>query len=69
MYVLYGCDFTRAALVQWVLDEGGLEYELRKIDISKGEHRAVEFLAINPAGFVPVLVTPDGDTGTAALGA
>lgn len=61
MYILYGGDFTRAALVQWVLDEGKLEYELRKVDILKGEHRAAEFLAINPAGFVPILITPDGD--------
>jgi hypothetical protein len=61
MYILYGGDFTRAVLVQWVLEEGKLDYELRKIDILKGEHRAAEFLAINPAGFVPVLITPDGD--------
>src|SRR5215468_11528903 len=61
MYILYGSALTRAALVQWVLDEGRLEYELRKIDILKGEHRAAEFLAINPAGLVPVLITPDGE--------
>ena len=27
----------------------------------KGEHRSAEILAINPAGLVPVLITPDGD--------
>jgi len=61
VYILYGGDFTRAPLVQWVLEEVGIEYELRKIDIVKGEHRTAEFLAINPAGLIPVLVTPDGD--------
>lgn len=61
MYILYGGDFTRAALVQWVLEEGKLEYEFRKIDIVKGEHRAAEFLAVNPAGLVPVLITPEGE--------
>lgn len=61
MYILYGGDFTRATLVQWVLEEGRIPYELRKIDINKGEHRAAEFLAINPAGLVPVLITPEGD--------
>ena len=61
MYILYGGDFTRAALVQWVLEEGALDYEFRRIDILKGEHRAAEFLAINPAGLVPVLITPEGD--------
>ena len=60
MYFLYGGDFTRSVLVQWVLEEGGLAYELRKLDIFKGEHKAGDFLAINPAGLVPVLVTPEG---------
>ena len=69
MYILYGGDFTRSVLVQWVLEEGGLEYELRTIDIFKAEHRASEFLAINPAGLVPVLITPEGQAlyETAAL--
>jgi glutathione S-transferase len=44
-----------------VLEEGRIEYELRKVDIQKGEHRSAEFLAINPAGLVPVLITPEGD--------
>jgi glutathione S-transferase len=61
MYILYGGDFTRTTLVQWVLEEGKIEYELRKIDILKGEHRSAEFLAINPAGLVPVLMTPEGE--------
>ena len=61
MYVLYGGDFTRAPLVQWVLEEGGLEYELREVDIVKGEHRTAEFRAINPAGLIPVLITPEGE--------
>ncbi|MFZ1429861.1 MAG: glutathione S-transferase family protein [Geminicoccaceae bacterium] len=69
MYILYGGDFTRSVLVQWILEEGGLEYELRKIDILKAEHRTAEFLAINPAGLVPVMITPDGQAlyETAAL--
>ena len=69
MYILYGGDFTRAGLVQWVLDEGGLDYTFRKIDIIKGENKAPEFLAINPSGLVPVLITPEGEvlTETAAL--
>jgi glutathione S-transferase len=46
---------------QWVLEEGRIEYELRKIDILKGEHQTAEFLAINPAGLIPVLITPEGD--------
>src|SRR6185295_11144155 len=31
------------------------------IDIINGEHRSPQFLAINPAGLVPVLITPEGE--------
>ena len=64
MYILYGGDLTRSTLVQWVLEEGRIPYEHRKIDLQTGENRAPEFLAINPAGLVPVLITPEGETLT-----
>lgn len=60
MYVLYGGAFTRALITEMVLAEGGLDYELRKVDIAAGEHRTPEYLAVNPAGGVPALVTPEG---------
>ncbi len=44
-----------------VLEEAGLPYELRIVDIRAGEHRTPEFLAVNPAGYVPALVTPEGE--------
>ncbi len=62
MYILYGGKYTRAMGVQMVLEEAGLPYELREIDIVKQEHRSDEFLAVNPAGYVPALITPEGDT-------
>ncbi len=61
LYILYGHRFTRSILVEAVLREGGLAYEQRSVDIRKGEHRDAEFLATNPAGFVPALVTPEGE--------
>lgn len=60
MYILYGGKFTRAVGPQMVLEEAGLPYEVRSIDIVAGEHRDPGFLSINPAGFVPALVTPEG---------
>jgi glutathione S-transferase len=60
MYILYGGGMTRSLGPQMVLEEGGLAYELRTVDTVKGEHRTPEFLALNPAGDVPVLVTPEG---------
>lgn len=62
MYVLYGGGVSRSVGPQMVLEEAGLAYELREVDIAAGEHRAAEFLAINPAGYVPALITPEGET-------
>ena len=61
MYKLYGCRFTRMLIVQMVLAEGEIEYQLREVDIFKDEHRSPWFLKLNPAGYVPVLVKPDGE--------
>lgn len=61
MYVLYGGGVTRAVGPQMVLEEAGLPYELRVVDIHAGDHRKPEFLAVNPAGYVPALVTPEGE--------
>jgi glutathione S-transferase len=61
MYILYGGGVTRALGPQMVLEEGGIPYELRPVDIVKQEHRSETFLKINPAGYVPALITPEGD--------
>ena len=61
MYILYGGGYSRAIGPQMVLEEGGLDYEQRQVDLMAGEHRSPEFLEINPAGYVPALVTPEGD--------
>ncbi len=44
---------------QLMLSLLGLEYELVRVDIMKGEHKSPEFLQINPFGQIPVLT--DGD--------
>ncbi len=41
--------------VHWMLHEAGLEYETKSVDLSKGEHKQPEFLAINPAGQIPAV--------------
>lgn len=38
------------------LEEAGVPFEARPVAFARGEHRRAEFLAINPAGKVPVLV-------------
>ena len=62
MYVLYGGPFTRGLLVEMVLAEGDIAYERRTVDTLKGEHRSPAYLAVNPAGWVPALITPEGET-------
>jgi len=60
MYILYGGRFTRVLITEAVLLEAQLSYELREVDILNDDHKTEEFLSINPSGFVPVLITPDG---------
>jgi glutathione S-transferase len=45
--------------VRWTLQELGVGFEAVTVNMLKGEHRSPEFLKINPAGKLPVLV--DGD--------
>ena len=61
MYTLYHQDGTRSGAALLVLEEGGLEYDLRHIDITANEHRSEEFLAVNPRGLIPTLVTDSGE--------
>lgn len=49
----------RGFRVVWLLEEMGLPYRLRDVDLLKDLNDDPEFLAINPAGFIPALV--DGD--------
>ncbi len=59
MLKLYGGQRSRAAIVQWYLEELGVPYEFVTLDMQAGEHRQPPYLSINPMGKVPALV--DGD--------
>src|SRR5262245_62060575 len=56
---LYGFAPTRTIRALWMLRELDLDFEYVQVDLTKGEHRRPEFLALNPAGKVPVLVDDD----------
>jgi glutathione S-transferase len=56
---LYEFPPTRSIRVRWTLQELGVPFQAVTVNLPKGEHRRPEFLAINPAGKIPVLV--DGD--------
>lgn len=61
-YVLYGGGVTQATAVEALLEELALPYDLRAVDIVTRQNRSAAFLDVNPAGFVPALVTPEGET-------
>ena len=49
----------RGFRVVWLLEEMGLAYRLRPVDLLAGVETDTAFLAVNPAGFIPAL--QDGD--------
>jgi glutathione S-transferase len=59
MMKLYGFPPTRSIRALWTLRELGVDFEFVSVNLGVGEHARPEFLALNAAGKVPVLV--DGD--------
>jgi glutathione S-transferase len=59
MMKLYGMGPTRSLRVLWALRELDAEFEFVLVNLRAGENRRPEFLRLNPAAKLPVLV--DGD--------
>ncbi len=56
MYTVYAFATPNSIKVPIALEELDLEYTLRPVNIRQGGQREPDFLAVNPAGKVPVLV-------------
>jgi glutathione S-transferase len=56
---LYEFAFTRSIRVRWALQELGVDFEAISVNLLVGEALRPEFLKLNPAAKLPVLV--DGD--------
>jgi glutathione S-transferase len=56
---LYEFGPTRSIRARWMLQELGVDFEAVSVNLPAREHRSPEFLGLNPAGKVPLLV--DGD--------
>ena len=56
---LYEFGPTRALRVRWTLQELGVEFDAVSVNMRAGEHLSPDFLRLNPAGKLPVLV--DGE--------
>lgn len=65
--VLHHHPFSRAANVVWMLEEVGVPYTLRYVDLIAGEQKSEAYRALNPMGKLPVL--QDGEAVVAETSA
>jgi glutathione S-transferase len=56
---LYEFGPTRSIRARWILQELGVDFDAVSVDLPRREHFSRDFLELNPAGRVPVLI--DGD--------
>jgi glutathione S-transferase len=52
---IYVFPNTRSARAVWAAEEAGADYDLIRVNLTKGEGRSPAYLQINPGGKVPVL--------------
>jgi GST-like protein len=58
---LFTTNSTNGHKVAIALEELGLAYEVRSVNVFAGEGRTPEFLALNPTGKIPVIRDRDAD--------
>jgi glutathione S-transferase len=56
---LYEFGPTRSIRARWMLQELAVDFEAVSVDLSKGAHHSHDFLELNPAAKIPVLVDDD----------
>lgn len=67
MITLYHAQYTRSLRIRWLLEELGLDYELKRINFQRKEHKGEDYLAVHPLGRLPAMV--DGDVSMFESGA
>ena len=63
MIDLYLAGTANGLRASVALEECGLPYRPHPVDLGKGEQRSPEFLQLNPAGLIPVIVDSEGPGG------
>ena len=63
MITLYGMGSPNVVKIYIALEELGLPYEVRPVDVFSGKQFDDAFLKLNPNAKVPVIVDPDGPGG------
>lgn len=54
--IFYHNPMSRGRIAHWMLEEVGAPYETKILSFEKREHKAPEFLAVNPMGKIPAIV-------------
>jgi GST-like protein len=67
MYELYAFATPNSIKAIIALEELGLDYTLKPVNVRQGEQRADAFVSLNSNAKVPVLVAPDADGGPFVL--
>jgi GST-like protein len=67
MIDLYTWTTPNAQKVSIMLEEVGVAYDVRLVDIDEGEQRSAAYLAVNPNGKVPAIVDHDAKDGALTL--
>ena len=67
MITLYAFATPNNLKVAILLEELGLSYEIKPVNIRAGEQKADAFLALNLNGKVPVIVDSEGPNGELVL--
>ena len=63
MIDLYAAGTSNGMRARIGLEECGLAYQLKPVDLAKGENKTAQFLALNPNGQIPVIVDNEGPGG------
>jgi len=53
--ILYFARASRAFVPLWLLEELGLPYRLKRLNLKRGDHKTRPYVALNPMGKVPTL--------------
>ncbi len=56
MITIYGSKRSSAFRCIWLMEELGVPYEVKILDMAKGENKTPEYLKLNPNGKIPTLV-------------
>ena len=60
MYTLYYSPGSCALIIHCLLEELGVSFEAKRVDVEAKEHHGVEYRKLNPKSKVPTLLAPGG---------